>query len=524
MKKHLCLALAALTFAACDKETDPVGPVEKGKMEQSYVAITLAADDLSTRADDGVYDAGRDEERAVNSVFVFFFKDGEPFAVSPTEEKPTENTVRNNFLQVELTGEGEATTNVSDVKDAVLVLENYQGEYPNQIAALLNWTPTRPSYTFDELREEVSALGDDTDGYVMSNAVYADKTGKTIDAIDLTVKNIGKSAEDAKANPITIYVERVAAKVMFTAKDNGKFAVEKEVDGKPVYAQITGFELFNDYEESWLIKRINPSWEDLGFNWNDPDWNRSYWATSLETPFVDNTFAWETNNTAINGYVYCGENTREWTIADDVRTKVIVKAQLVDVDGNPFEVVQWNGKEYVGEDDLKTVVANSLSSTYLFSTDGGNTFTGLLPEDIECATPSVDEAKAYEVYFKLSAAGQAKSWYSLEGGVYTSIADADAFNNILKTVNPALVYKNGMTYYYTDIKHLGAPSSIARYGVVRNHVYKVNISDITGYGTPVYNGNTGFITPEAPEDYVTYVSAEINVLTWRVVEHDYPLD
>jgi hypothetical protein len=72
-----------------------------------------------------------------------------------------------------------------------------------------------------------------------------------------------------------------------------------------------------------------------------------------------------------------------------------------------------------------------------------------------------------------------------------------------------------------DIKHLGAAGKTAEYGVVRNHVYKVNIADIDGYGTPVYDGVTDFITPEQPKDIKSYVAAQINILSWRVVEGNY---
>ena len=97
----------------------------------------------------------------------------------------------------------------------------------------------------------------------------------------------------------------------------------------------------------------------------------------------------------------------------------------------------------------------------------------------------------------------------------------DVINNELAAVQPALVYKNGMTYYWLDIKHLGAEGKTAEYGIVRNHVYKVNINDITGYGTPVYNGTTDFINLEKPEDIVTYVSAQINILSCSGVGIDY---
>ena len=520
MKKYLFLAVAALGFAACaEKGLDNNTP--KGELEESYVAITLAADDMNTKADDGKYEVGREEERFVKSAYVFFFKDGAAFPV--TDDGTTSaNAGSTNYLPLILTGDEDDMDNVSDVKDAVLILKNYKGEYPNQIVAVLNWDPTaQKSYTLENLKTKIAGLGNDNDGYVMSNSVYADNAKQTVDAVTLTIANIGKTPEDALAHPVTIHVERVAAKVVFTAKDGGRFAVEKEIEGKPVYAQIKGFELYNDYQESWLIKRIDPTWTDLGFNWNDADWYRSYWAQSLGKEFENNTFAWSTDNTAIDSYVYCGENTRTWQEDADVRTKVVVKAQLVDADGNPFEVVNWYGKDYIGEEDLLTVVANTLKNTYYISADGTN-FTGLTPADIKCVARPVTDVKAYEVYFQLSDQGAAKTWYKYEGGSYNAISVAD-LNTALAAVQSALVYKNGMTYYWTEIKHLGAPDKTAEYGVVRNHVYKVNITDITGYGTPVYDGTTDFITPEKPKDIVTYVSAQINILSWRLVENDYEL-
>lgn len=523
MKKYLFIALAALGFAACAENGEQNAPIQDGELEQSYMAITLTADDI-TRADDGKYEEGRDEERAVKSAYVFFFKDGAAFPVAFDDTTSTStNAGPNNYLKVTLTGNTDKMDNISDVKDAVLVLQNYKGEYPNQIVAVINWDPTaQASYTLENLKAKISALGNDTDGFVMSNAVYADQASQVVDAVDLTIANIGKTEAEALANPVTIHVERVAAKVVFTADNGGKFAVEKEIEGKAVYAQIKGFELYNDYQESWLIKRIDPTWTNMGFNWNDADWFRSYWAQSLGKAFDNNTFAWSTDNKGLNEWDYLGENTRAWTEEADVRTKVVVKAQLVDSEGNPFEVVNWYGKDYIGEDDLKIVVANTLKNTYFSSADG-STFVGLTPEDIKCVDRLVTDAKAYEVYFQLSTDGANKTWYKYEGGNYNYI-DVPSFNTALAAVQPALVYKNGMTYYWLDIKHLGAEGKTAEYGIVRNHVYKVNINDITGYGTPVYDGTSDFINLEKPEDIVTYVSAQINILSWRVVENDYDLN
>ena len=542
--KKVFLALATLGFVAC-AENDEMGkqPIQDGEKEQSYVAITLTADDITRATNGNEYDEGTAEERAVNSAYVFFFKEnGEPFYV--TDGDTSTNSGSCNYIEVDLTKEGEDMDNVSDVTKAVLVLKNYKGEYPSQVFAVLNWNPApQKSYTLSNLQTKLTTLGDDTNGYVMCNSVYLDKAGKAKYSTDLRIENIikrtaGESEDDAKARaaaaPVFIHVERVAAKVMFDSKDGGKFHVG-EVDSKPVYAQITGFELYNDYEESWLVKQVEESWgkDDsvLGFSWNESSWFRSYWAKSIAKPFENNTFTWNHNADAekynstvfVDGAtepLYCCENTRDWT-TDDVRTKVIVKAQLQEQNGTVVNLVQWYGKHYVGESTVKRVVANTLANNYYSSTNGFD-FIGILGDDIKCVRRDVAEAKAFEVYFQLSDNGEKKTWYEYKDGGYVFI-DKATLNTRLAAVEPALVYTDGMTYYYTDIKHLGAAGYTTEFGVVRNHAYRVNITDVVGYGTPVYDGSVGFLTPEKPQDASTYVAAQINILSWRIVDADYEI-
>jgi hypothetical protein len=95
-------------------------------------------------------------------------------------------------------------------------------------------------------------------------------------------------------------------------------------------------------------------------------------------------------------------------------------------------------------------------------------------------------------------------------------------NAYLKGVEPAILYSNGQTYYIVDIKHLGQSGKTAEYGVVRNHVYNIDIKSIKGYGSPVYIGTSNIVTPEYPpyEETSSYVSAKINVLSWKVVKQE----
>ena len=524
MKRFLVMALAAFAFAACSEKEESGNAIQNGELEQSYVAITLAADDMGTRADDGVYEEGRAEERAVHSAYVFFFKNGEAFPVS-FDGNTTSNSGPCNWLEVEPTGSTSGMPNVSDIKEAVMVIKNYKGEYPNQMVAVLNWNPTTALYNLSQLQTAVTALGDDTNGYVMSNSVYlvtngVNNTATIMDYTPLTEGSIFQNEGDALLNPVQIYVERVAAKVEYTAINNGSFDTGVDVNGSRIYAHIQSFELYNDYQESYLLKHIS-NWNSIGFAWNDADWFRSYWATSLDGAFSNNTFNWNNDNTALNGYNYLGENTRAWSETADVRTKVIVKALLGDQSGNPIEVVSWYGKEYVGEDNLKIVVANTLNHLYWSSTDGVN-FAGLEDADLQCVARTPSSENAYEVYFQLSTNGEGKTWYKQENGGYTPISNAD-LNAALAAVQPALVYNDGMAYYWLDIKHLGAPTTTAEYGIVRNHVYKVNITNITGLGTPIYDPTEDFIVPDKPEDINTFVSAQINILSWRVVSNNYEI-
>ena len=92
-------------------------------------------------------------------------------------------------------------------------------------------------------------------------------------------------------------------------------------------------------------------------------------------------------------------------------------------------------------------------------------------------------------------------------------------NTILKGVPSAVLYTNGETFYYVDIKHLGNTGKAAEFGIVRNHAYNITINSIKGYGSPVYIGNAFLEYPETPEQN-TYVSAKINILSWRLVNQE----
>ena len=569
MKKYLFIALAALGFAACAEKIDDNSPVQKGELEESYIAINLMAADVNTRAatDSYGYEVGTTVERVINSAYFFFFdENGNAFNVTGNPASAPGNVDGVNHLSLTIT---ESTTsgmpNVSDIKEAVLLLSTYKGVYPSQIVAVLNWTPQNKPYTLAELHQVMdNSIGNDTNGYVMSNAVYMDKAGNMIDAVPLTAANIKTSEADAKAAPIDIYVERTAAKVVLTAngKVNGTDNIfDTQKNSTPVlvagtssdidvYVKLLGWERYNDYNTSSLLKNINTTWDptDLGLTWNDIPYFRCYWAESQDTAH-DDSFSWTYDNDtkAAKGfqtnygfkvasaadyadrttYTYCGENTN----GEALRTKVLLKGQLMQKNSNdeyePLELARWYGTEYAGNEALRIAVANSLKYTLYYYDETNSKYISIDPDDLICVEGTKVNAEAYEVGFQLTTEAEKKTWYkysSAEG--YKVFGDnaitgnnAVKANEYLESVEPALLYASGQTYYIVDIKHLGKTGTPSEYGVVRNHVYQIDIEKITGYGSPVYNGSSNLENPEYPEvSESSYVAARINVLSWKVVK------
>lgn len=589
MKKYLFLAVALLGLASCAKDDIANGnnPIHNGEIEESYIAINLSASE-NTRADGGVYVKGAEAERAVKTAHFFFFKDGAPFPVNITNGTVTSPGGTINHLSASLSGSKDGMNNVSDIKDVVLLLSNYKGEYPNQIVAVLNWNPEpTKAYYLSELETAVNIATkyDSKDYFVMSNAVYATSDKKVMDATPLTADNIKADKDAAMAAPVNIYVERVAAKVVVTTADgktminlNKPVSTNQLVEGvntlveTPVYAQLLGWELHNDIPQSYLLKQIDPSWEDmtLGFTWNDAPWFRSYWAKSLPLPTpnpavesfkmsyatplpagfateygfaIGNNVNIGTANETAKSFTYVGENTN----GQAAGTKVILKAKLVNEAGDALEIASWYGNKYLGEDNLCTAVANTLKYT-LFYKVSEDKYVGIEPEDLQCVAGGTADAPdgvaANEVYFQLSDAdgvgtNRVNGWFKLVNGEYKPVASdlnpdansVDATNDYLKTyVQPGILYKNGETFYYVDIKHLGKrlpaepeKAVVGEYGVVRNHIYNIIISSIGGYGSPIYIGHSNLITPDypdTPDAEESFVSAQINILSWRLVSQE----
>ena len=345
-------------------------------------------------------------------------------------------------------------------------------------------------------------------------------------------------------------MERVLAKVRVTfsnADKENQYKVSE--DGEPaVYAKILGWAVTRTADKSNLLKDINPAWDDmtLGFTWNDEPFHRSYWATTPATVTLEKKSQDEIINdqkpatpegaTNISVQRYCQENTEA-----DEHTEVVVVAQLVNEEGNPNPIYKYFGEEHDSEEDILTLIANKYNNVYYTRTGGTSLPEGgteyeyesfITPDNIhfEATTPETG-GEDYEAIAQLDDDALNGVTIYIENPDYTGsnekyieLADAEATINEELAKNPAQIAKEGYVYYYTPIKHLGTTTgSTGEYGVVRNHIYDVTITDIKGYGTPIFDPDKDIDTTH-PSNEEVYIAARINVLSWRVVSSDVTLE
>ena len=137
---------------------------------------------------------------------------------------------------------------------------------------------------------------------------------------------------------------------------------------------------------------------------------------------------------------------------------------------------------------------------------------------------------------------ESKVYLSLNDGVVVYNSDREVVTDAAKTaianVKEIVQFWNGASYYYVPIVQNDALNLSVKkvipaeteggeatkvywglFGVVRNHIYQVNINKVQGLGTPVANP-TEIIYPETPKDEDYYIAAKINILEWKRVTQE----
>ena len=579
------LALAgALMLGACSSSDDLKDGGATANEGKSYIAVNIKSVGTAgagTRADynqgGGTYEDGTENEGAISAVRFFFFNaDGSPYIMKGTglNYKQLDNNTPVSGADHLQTIEGKTA--------AMLVIEGETKTAPAYMIAVVNPGTLKNlqdiAYRESQLRDEftdtkfVKIATDNSSkqysDFVMSNSVYSEN-GARVCASSVS-GHVKENQDEATNNPVEIYVERVVAKATTNVNtttgskweqisdgaDAGKYKIqvgEIYIDAehkKNVYAVVQGWGLADENGKAELEKQIDVSQNNLtsailGIDpWTSPDYHRCFWSASVAitaasgtNPIVNHKFSEFTTPFGVTPLYTCPNtpsydefNTQKINENpyDNNLTKVLVAAKLVYYDdqnnSHPADICKYRGIQILGANNVLMQVAKDHSEYW--TVDPTNKHILLAPTDLEytrtdLAGSTTDKLKSYEVRPVLKAG--VKVYKKKSDGSFETTDSNDELNASLAQ-SPVQVRNEGMTYYYTPIRHLAeTKDKWGYYGVVRNHSYRITINTISGFGTPVYNPDE-IIDPVIPKDTETFLAARINVLSWRVVTSSVDLD
>lgn len=319
---------------------------------------------------------------------------------------------------------------------------------------------------------------------------------------------------------------------------------------------------------SYVVKQLPNEISETEWNtsagygeWNDATNKRSYWAKSV-APDDENKWgtasvqswgfvkygegsAWLTEDDWTDGkeiQMYCQENTTTThATTQGVATKLVITARhSATVEGSPisdFDLIKYKGQYWLEADFIKQAHTDAGLQNYFYVTgeptitsngDGTSTITSDISSDWSskiALTRRVDKTtKQYVAVPQIDTEKIPTTIYEkVDDNKYREVTfDVNA---ALEKLSEAWCWQDGEAYYYVDIEHINGTTSI-----VRNHIYQLTIKSIKGLGTPVFNPETDRtesntpgeepddpIIPEKPEDQAFFISAQLNVLKWRLV-------
>lgn len=543
IKSLLVGMLACTALVGCSNEDEVLNGAEAAKGEKGYIAVNFAMPGgVQSRAttangNGNGFESGTSDEVAVKDA-VFLFLDGnfkgcaKPYYIEDFSE-----------------GWKDADGTGVDKENKVLVVDGAKGEVPSYIVAILNPTDyNETNYnantTLAELKNRIgdySGNGVDDTKFVMSNAAYHATNNKEMIATPVTIENIASSKEGLNAvQPVTIQVERAVAKVAVTGladaiedlNENGLKETIDDAEDMKLKFVLTGWEVLQA-NESRLIKNIDASnWTIT--SWNDVALKRSYWANDYQNTLANRT-SYDVTAMSKTTHKYVEETVNQTPLAasviNDANPYLLVAGKFVDANDKPVNLVEWRGQKYTAEGYLEFIAGYAeLSQYYTAKTENGiTTYTSFSKDLLTLVDDETTDWKAeaqlkdantefYTVTFK--ADGK-----TVEEG--TKVANGSAIvAEIIAKFGYVQYWNGGNTYYFVPIKHQTATAATEDlpatnyYGVVRNHYYKVNISQIIGYGTPVSNPAQYIDSPEVPEDKESWMEAAIEILDWKVVENN----
>lgn len=570
--------LACALMGACSEDVLEKTP-NTFSSDDAYINVRLAdVGSIGARATEGDYEYGSANEHIVNNAH-FYFYDANGLFVSEGSawNGGTENT-NSPIENIEFKGNTIVVLNGLDKK-------NYPKYMVTLLNKPTSFTAPETLDEMEKvLVDGITTKVNEVNYFTMSTSSYVRHTGNAIDTnakyfvTEVKEENFSLEPIDLQSsNYVTVYVERLAAKVTLDLSEDLKktkttikgqtgdfYKITSTVAGddnaggtiatEDLYIQLLGYKLNGTAVKSNVVKNIDINWteDNLGFNWDKYTDYRSFWGKSYNygnADFVYTATQGEGKTCPLNyvtlndGLVnlgtssYCAENTNTATILNQegnfpaAVTSILLKAKVCDASGNALNLVRFNGILFKQEQFLSYIinVMNANDKWNVWSKTSGtdsDTYTQLDKDGVELVS---DGNGGVKVQLKSGLVLYTKNESTASEPTYTMITDQSTINTQLASLSGSAVgYTGGEMYYNIPIEHLNpikddaTTIEEANYGIVRNHHYVVTVSTLDKLGKGIFNPDE-VVIPEKDDNNTYYIAAQINILSWKVVEQDVEL-
>lgn len=497
--RHFLLgAIPFLMLPACVNDKDD-GPTAEHRTT-AKIRINIVSDNgVVSRAGETYYVDGSGDENDITSAAIVFYD---------SKGNPLQRVIVNNSNTV--------TNNESPYVELVKTIETevslVDGIYPSYIMVYANpITAERLSFSLNEINSAIRSTYVAANGkFSMNNAVYYDADGKLQREVPVTKENFYQTDEEkASAAPVTVYLERMAAKVTLKASDGSGLGTQSgELDGKQLVFNVTGWGLDACSKYCYLTKCFLQSdgsrtpfttWNETltSFEWNDPAHHRSYWATSpfydlddsnfdgvdeesgktlMKYPWVSDQVSYgnilnynsfdnienkiDGIGASVGGSLYAMENTHEAMTFNtaDVNTNAAIASAIVTgyytLDGETVDFYVYGNKIYLEADFLKAMAA--LSSVIVKADDTPLTNDDNLSSIFEICHPKEplgsDKSKGVEenkVSIKFKDTPDNLKNYKFKKSANTSV---EITSGLVDEINEELMSQCGLASMYKEGK------------------------------------------------------------------------
>lgn len=392
---------AAVAMVSCSND-EPVKGDQQKPLDGDVAYMTVNIQDVNgklsraTSPSDAPYDYGTGDETKVSTAkFMFFDKNG-------------------NYMNIQANkwedgGLNQTTpdANIEHYGKNTIVLRGLKGtdSYPAYMVVVLNDYDFQPASTLAETSKVITDIKNDKSFIMSSTSYFGDEdtdavrhNDKYYYAVGLKSTDFALEPADGKSSQVDVYVERVAAKVTLINNAEGAttiggypaFPVNITVGGtgnddpdnddeiiegdNKVFVQILGWDLNCTPYESYICKQLNADWKTTApfTNWQKPADFRSFWGQSVvygqEIGNGNVTYKdYASLNGTVGSPVYTHEHTNtveniklsnKEAVNESKVTSVLVKAKVVDKDGNALDLAQMMGVWYT-YDGLKNLALSN---------------------------------------------------------------------------------------------------------------------------------------------------------------------